>query len=134
MRVWFATMMAVAVTVSACGETKLLGSRTPPDETRVIDGPTLALPPDFNLRPPSEAEDYEAVLRAQKTTEAQQLIVGSAVAAAPVSGSVPADDAWLVQQAGTADADIRTKLETDATTVPEEEKSFWQKIMGKDDK
>lgn len=132
MRIWL-PFAVVALMTAACGETKLLGSHTPPDETRVIDGPTLALPPDFNLRPPGEAEDYEAVLRAQKTAEAQRILTGTVVSATVLSATVPAGDAWLVQQAGPADSDIRTTLETEATATPEEEKTFWQRIMGKDD-
>ncbi|MCP5405509.1 MAG: DUF3035 domain-containing protein [Pseudomonadaceae bacterium] len=122
-------LVAVAVFVAACGETKLLSSRTPPDETRVIDGPTLAVPPDFNLRPPSDAADYEAVLRAQKTAEARALITGGA---APVSATAAGDNTWLLNEAGSADADIRSKLEIDAVAQPEEEKTFWQKLLRKE--
>lgn len=94
-------LMATAVAVTACGETsgKLLG-KSLPDETQVIDGPTLALPPQFELRPPREAQDYESVLRAQKGEEARSLITGiSATTAVEGTGAaVPAGDAWLVDK------------------------------------
>lgn len=138
----FLAMSAAAIALAGCGETKLL-TRTLPDETRVVDGPSLALPPDYQLRPPREAADYETMLNRQKTAEAQALIVGaaagtSATAVAPEtnSGAVPASDDWLVrqtqQQGGiTTDPNVRQTLEEE-TKQPEEEakKGFWQGWFG----
>lgn len=140
----------VSITAAACGDTKLIGSRQLPDETKVVDGPTLALPPDFDLRPPSKAEDYESVLRAQKTVEARNLITGvsgttagssasGAVAGTPTAGvgAVPTPSVgepnWLTDKAGTAQTGIREQLDRDAAALQEEEKgsSFWSRIMGK---
>ena len=93
-------LCGAALLLAACGGSagKLVG-KSLPDETQVIDGPTLALPPQYELRPPRESADYESVLRAQKTAEAQSLITGvSGTAVAPASGEVPATDAWLVKQ------------------------------------
>lgn len=111
-------VVATAVLVSACGGTgaKLLG-KSLPDETQVIDGPTLALPPQFDLRPPREAQDYESVLRAQKSAEARSLITGSEVTeqAPAAGGKVPAGDAWLVNRTAAqtgvvADPNVREDL------------------------
>jgi hypothetical protein len=126
------TAAAVALLLAGCGDTKLLGSRRPPDETAVIDGPTLALPPDFDLHPPSKSEDYEQVLRAQKTAEAHALITGVS-GTVPVSATVAGDDQWLTEQAGVADANIRSELDADAAAEAkaEDKPSFWQRIMGK---
>jgi hypothetical protein len=98
--------------LTACGSTKLIGNKAPPDETQVIDGPGLVLPPDFDLRPPREAQDYESVLRQQKNAEAQGLITGVSGTVANEGGSaVPAGDQWLLKQAGgTAQPGIRNKL------------------------
>lgn len=116
-----------ALLLAACSGSgpKLMG-KSLPDETQVIDGPTLALPPQFELRPPRESADYESVLRAQKGVEAQNLIVtGSSAttvgASAAVSGGVPASDDWLLQktavQNGVAtDPDVRSEL---AVKVPD---------------
>lgn len=132
---WMLVLACVTVGLTGCGSAKLLGSQTPPDETQVIDGPTLAVPPDFELRPPTDTEDYEAVLRAQKTREAQTLIVGGAQA---VSATVQGTDQWLLKQAGgdavSATGDIRTQLKDDAAPKADDEKTFWQRIMGKDKK
>jgi len=105
--------------LTACGSTKLLGDKAPPDETQVIDGPGLVLPPDFDLRPPREAQDYETILRSQKNAEAQTLITGvSTTAVTGVSSSVvPASDEWLLKQAGgTAQPGIREKLSGEVKT------------------
>jgi hypothetical protein len=108
-------MVGVALLAAGCGETKLL-DRSLPDETRVIDGPSLAVPPSMDLRPPREAEDYETVLRAQKTVEGQALITGVS-ASSVVSGSeaVPGGDQWILQQTGAqADPNVRAELEAAA--------------------
>lgn len=121
-RLGFAAMTAcVALMATACGSTKLM-AKSLPDETRVIDGPTLALPPQYDLRPPREAADYEHILRAQKTVEAQTLITGVSPTMAPAAGEVPQADAWLVQQTSqqsgvVADPNVREDLRV---VTPEE--------------
>lgn len=147
MRKHILILAGIAFMAAACGETKLMGGRQLPDETKVVDGPTLALPPDFDLRPPSKAEDYESVLRAQKTVEARNVITGvsgttttgGAAAGTPTAGvnavATPSvgEANWLTDRAGTAQSDIREQLEREAKQAKEEEKSdsFWNRIMGK---
>lgn len=111
--------LASTIVLAGCaGGTNVLKKKLP-DETRVIDGPSLALPPNFDLRPPREAADYESVLRAQKTIEAQSLITGVAPAtgAAAPAADVPEADAWLVNKVGAqagvaADPNVRADLES----------------------
>lgn len=128
-----AVAMGGALMLAACGGSagKLMG-KSLPDETQVIDGPTLALPPQFELRPPRQAADYESVLRAQKGVEARNLITtgtsATAVntpAAADVSGAVPAADEWLVDKTAAqtgvvADPNVREEL---VNKTPEEIKA-----------
>ncbi|PZP39113.1 MAG: hypothetical protein DI585_05190 [Pseudomonas fluorescens] len=145
-----AVALAMTVLLSACGEGKMLSmGKNLPDETRVVDGPTLALPPQFELRPPRESADYESVLRAQKTAEARSLITNGTVAAAstsahgelePAAGPVPASDNWLLQktadQAGvTTDANVRTALaesKVAAETTPAKKGLFARWFGGSD--
>lgn len=120
-----AALMALTVASAGCGGKKLL-ARSLPDETQVIDGPTLALPPHFELRPPREAQDYEAVLRAQKTEEAHSLITGVSGSVPAAGGDVPQSDSWLLQQSSEqsgvrADPNVRGELEKQAAQ-PEEAK------------
>lgn len=110
------------VMLTGCGETKLF-DKSLPDETRVIDGPTLAVPPSMELRPPREAADYETTLRAQKTAEGQALITGvSSTNVVSTTASVPSDEQWILQQTGAkADPNVREELE-EAAKAPEEKK------------
>ncbi|MBI1309094.1 MAG: DUF3035 domain-containing protein [Proteobacteria bacterium] len=132
--------LAALTTMSAlagCGGKPLL-SRTLPDETQVIDGPSLAVPPDMQLRPPSDGKgDYEAMLNRQQTMEAHELITGVSGTQA-VSGSaaeVPAGDQWLLQQTGTvADPNVREELDKAAAAKAEEpKKSLFKRWFGKDE-
>lgn len=95
---------------SLCGTALLAGcetiknplERTLPDETQVIAGPSLALPPSFELRPPVSGEASEALLRLPSVQN--------------VSGTSAGADAWLLNQAqvqaGTvADPSIREDLD-----------------------
>ncbi len=109
-------LVVTALLLAACGGNagKLMG-KSLPDETQVIDGPTLALPPQFDLRPPRESDDYESLLRAQKTVEARGLITGVSATAPMAAGEVPQGDAWLLQQTSqqtgvVADPNVREEL------------------------
>lgn len=118
-----AGLMAAALLAAGCGETKLM-ARTLPDETKVIDGPSLAVPPSFELRPPREAADYEAVLGGRKVVEARGLITGVS-GTAVVSGSAPLQgaDALLIKQTGVAvDPNVRSDLEKGEVVEEDKEK------------
>lgn len=131
------------VTLAGCGSTPLM-ERTLPDETRVVDGPTLAVPPDFALRPPRDAKDYDAGLRAQSNADVQGLVTGVS-ASAVTAGSLAAQeqaaaaaaaprDAWLVEKAGPAQGDIRTQLEQDAKApVKKKDKGLLDRWFGGSD-
>lgn len=125
----------VALILAGCGETKLF-DRSLPDETRVIDGPTLAVPPSMDLRPPREAQDYETLLREQKTAEGQALITGvSATVPVSASAAVPSEDEWLLQQTGTkADPNVRAELEAAAKNPDEDKKpGLFKRWFGKNE-
>jgi hypothetical protein len=136
-------VVALAAGLAGCGGTKILG-KSLPDETQVVDGPNLVLPPQFDLRPPREgdadAPSYEERLNSQKTQEAQALIAGAPVAAAAKteSATVPEADAWLVQKAtqnGRVEVDPNVREELDATAktdkVEEKKSSGWRGWFGK---
>lgn len=140
-------MLGSVMLLSACGETNPF-ARSLPDETQVVDGPTLALPPQFDLRPPREAADYEAVLRSQKAQEAQNLIVTgtsetTAVTPAGDAAAVPAGDDWLLEQSAAqsgvvADPNVRQELatkspeEVKAAAEAEKKKGLFQRWFGSD--
>jgi hypothetical protein len=122
--------------LSACGETKLLG-RSLPDETRVVDGPGLDLPPDFSLRAPEDASEA-ALRRTVQTGRSAQEILGVAAVSGTAVGAgaeVPAGDQWLLDKAGgRVDPNIRAELSapTEAEKAAEEEKpGLFQRLFGK---
>lgn len=106
-----------ALTLVGCAQVKNPLARTLPDETQVLAGPNLSLPPSFELRPPREGEPNEALLR------------GPAAAAVTVSGT--GADSWIVRQAQeqagvVADGSVRAELEqmdVSETQVKAEEKA-----------
>ena len=92
----------VAVTLSACGgNAPLIGQRTPPDETKVVDGPPLTLPPNFDLRPPRDG-----------SSSAEELLRNRPVQAADQS------DAWLFEKIDRIDNNIREDLTPPAQPEP----------------
>ncbi|MCA3243774.1 MAG: hypothetical protein INF43_00520 [Alphaproteobacteria bacterium] len=115
-----------AVALTACGGMKNPLQRTLPDETQVLAGPSLSLPPSYELRPPREGEASETMLRGP--------------ASQPVSGS--GAESWLVNQAQTQagtvrDENIRTDLEAKAAedkaaqAAEAEKKGLLQRWFGK---
>lgn len=141
---WVVMSLAAVSLLASCGETKLLG-RSLPDETRVVDGPGLDLPPDFSLRAPEDANEAALGRTVQAGRSAQEILGlgGSVVSGSMVSGTavggieaeVPASDQWLLQQAGgRVDPNIREELNapTDAEKALEEEKpGLFKRIFGK---
>lgn len=111
-------LVCSATLLSACGG--LLSSKKAPDEMAVIEGPSLSLPPKFELRPPLDSAEYRRQLEAQR---AQQILTGSSEIKTPATGP----DAWLVQKAGgdSRDPSIRQRLEKDFEVKVEEDKKGW---------
>lgn len=119
----FLVCALIAVGLTACGG---ISGRKAPDETQVIEGPSLAIPPDFELRPPREEGDYQAELLRQQDAKAQELITGSS---GTNSVNATTDDAWLLNKFGAksaATSNVRTQLEQDAAAEqPEKKKGIW---------
>lgn len=86
-------VLFVVLSLAACGGARLVGSKSLPDETVVLDAPPLTLPPNFDLRPPRSGEgNGEDVLRQYEPQPIEE------------------DDAWLIKEAGRSDPNIRQKL------------------------
>ncbi len=108
-------------------------NRDAPDEFTVVSRPPLAVPPEFNLRPPKPGEPPRGVptdeqarsLLTGKTPEAKVTVDGmeaptveTAVVPVVRSDVLSGGAANLLKRAGgdAADTSIREKLSTDATT------------------
>lgn len=96
MRLTHVMVVAAGVLLAGCGS--LFGSKGLPDESRVIAGPKLAVPPQFDLRPPREGDDFANRVSAEKSGEIQTLIGGAPVEKVETA---PTDtDSWLLQTVG----------------------------------
>jgi hypothetical protein len=108
-----------ALMVQGCA---LVGGSVIPDETRVVDGPALSLPPDFELKPPSELSKKDNGYKAAE--KARGVLLGSQLT------NVRADDeSWLINKAGQADSDIRAQLEAEEVAKEKTAKEGWLSKM-----
>ena len=105
-----------------------LGS-DPPDEFAVVTRAPLALPPDYNLRPPAPGarRPQEAEIR----DEVRQTLVRSAsTSAAPTGKTSPAENALLQRTgAGQADPGIRSRVDAESAALAESGTGFVDKIV-----
>jgi hypothetical protein len=113
----------LALSVQGCA---LVGSSIP-DETRVVDGPSLSLPPDFELKPPSELSKKDNSYKAAE--KAQGVLLGAKEPTTVNAGEA----SWLLNKAGQADEDIREQLEAEEAALEETKKTGWfNKMWGAD--
>lgn len=135
-------ILSCFLALTACGEGSVgerIGiERKAPDEFRVLSRPPLSVPPEFNLRPPSDGSDYgELEVPASKTAESAvfgtNLNDGTApTAVVPVeSGAVGSQsDQNFLNRAGVAVAnpDIKSIIRKENPVEAPEEKGFLQKL------
>lgn len=112
-------------------------TRAAPDEFRVVSRPPLSMPPQFDLRPPSQGASTPGV--ASPREQAQSLMrSGAPVAAGTASTAVipvtvsnpgtPAESSFLQRAgAGVADPSVRDKLAEERYVVMDrqEDDSWW---------
>lgn len=120
----------LAVGLGACSGTKeTLGlTKTVPDEFKVVKRAPLAMPPEYNLRPPRAGAP-----RPQEQTmseEARQTVFGMTKPAKTQSSS-SAEDTFLKQAgADTIDPNIREKVSADLADLKEEEQPIGTRLLG----
>ena len=118
-----------AVALSACGELRQdLGlGRTPPDEFAVVERPSLAMPPDFGLRPPRPG-----AARPQSVDTAKQAkdVLFSGAAAAPSSDMSESEKALLATSgAAKADPSIRNTVDRESSQKVEASPHLVDQLM-----
>lgn len=127
-----ATALAVlALTVSGCESARrAIGlQKTVPDEFAVASPAPLAIPPDFNLRPPAPGSDRTPQLSASQ--QARSALVGRARIQEYLNRGISKGEAALLAHAG-ADAvppDIRETLDKEVSSFAAEEKSFTDRLV-----
>ena len=118
--------------VAGCGDEMRqsigLGNE-PPDEFAVVTRAPLALPPDYNLRPPAPGtrRPQEAEIR----DEVRKTLVRSAsTSAAPTGKTSPAESALLQRAgAGQAESGIRSKVNAESAALAQSGTGFVDKIV-----
>lgn len=124
--------ISATIVLSACGnfsvsETLGIGSTTP-DEFKVISRPPLSVPPEFDLRPPAENEEFRQTDPSSVTRNA----VGSGENSGTGS-SATGIEAEILKKVRTdrPSSNIREVLEQEAAEEPKQEKkSIVDKIVG----
>ncbi len=119
------------VSLAGCeGTRRAIGlERTVPDEFAVAAPAPLALPPDFNLRPPAPGSS-----RSQQLTPAQQAraaLIGRARLQAYLSRGFTAGEAAFLGHSGAdqAPADIRATLDHEVSAFASEDKTLTDKLV-----
>lgn len=126
-----AIMLAAAVSLSGCDRTRrALGlNKTVPDEFAVATPAPLAIPPDFNLRPPAPGSN-----RADEATPAEQgraVLLGRARLLDYQKRGFSNGETAILGLAG-ADAvlpDIRMTLNKEVSTFAPEERAFTDRLL-----
>ncbi len=124
----FILLGSCALTLTACGSVKQqLGiERKAPDEFAVVKRAPLALPPDFDLRPPRPGAPRP---QEKSTTEqAEETVFGGDVATDTAPGT---GEQALLQQAGADNArpNIRQIVDRDAAAMPPAQQTAVKKIL-----
>lgn len=148
-----ALIFCALTALTACGEGSVgerLGiERKPPDEFRVLSRPPLNVPPEFNLRPPSDgSEGYgletpaakraeQAVFGGSGSDENEGLKPGNAptaVMSVESSDAASTSDQNFLNKAGTerANPSIRQVIRKESGTTGYEKKESVLKILGTD--
>lgn len=125
------TTLAVSACESGSVQRTLGLKKHTPDEFMVMSRPPLAVPPDFNLQPPSETDIRS---QSQVRDEAKKVLFSGAKAENKASGNISTGERSLLNQAGTHDGNpsIRTVLDSEysaAHEVPAEEKGMLEKLV-----
>jgi hypothetical protein len=130
---------AAILSLSACGgnvEDSLGLSKKAPDEYSVVSHPPLEVPPEFGLRPPSDAGNSVADTADTASAQGKSLLL-PATAGTTTSTPMTGADAALLGKTGaaTADSGIRQTLDQEYqlhTTT--EAKRNWFSLGSKKDK
>ncbi len=129
-RVLLAAAVVLPLAVTGCSNAKRsLGlDKSSPDEFKVVTRAPLALPPDYNLRPPSPGADRPQ--ETQPRQAARQALIGNGTAI-PSGPTVSSGESALLARAG-ADAaipDIRQVVNRETSALAEESKSFTDRLV-----
>lgn len=126
-----AIMLVAAASLTGCDRTRrALGlNKTVPDEFAVATPAPLAIPPDFNLRPPAPGSE-----RAEEETPAEQgraVLLGRARLLDYQKRGFSTGETALLGLAGSDEVlpDIRSTLNKEVSTFAPEERAFTDRLL-----
>lgn len=126
-----ATALTLVLALSACQSTRrAIGlEKTVPDEFAVAQPAPLAIPPDFNLRPPAPGTDRPQQLSASQ--QARMALVGRARLQDYRNRGFTAGEASLLDHAGASSVppNIRDTLAKEVSAFAAEEKGFTDRLV-----
>jgi len=122
---------ALVLVLSGCQSTRrAIGlEKTVPDEFAVAQPAPLAMPPDFNLRPPAPGTDRPQQLSASQ--QARMALVGRARMQDYLNRGLTAGEASLLGHAGADNVppNIRTTLDKEVSAFAAEERGFTDRLV-----
>lgn len=123
-------ILASVIALTACGSVKReLGvDRNSPDEFMVVKRAPLSLPPDYNLRPPSDSAETRTSIAAPATAKtAEEVVLGKQEKNASQGSSEKA----LLEKlsAASASPDIRRQIEEDNGYISFKNRSVSDKLI-----
>jgi hypothetical protein len=123
--------IALALSVSGCESTRrAIGiDKTVPDEFAVASPAPLAIPPDFNLRPPAPGADRPQQLSASQ--QARVALMGRAKIQDYLNRGLSRGEASLLAHAGSDSVPpgIRMTLDKEVSSFAAEEKTFTDRLL-----
>ena len=129
-------MLSVTLVLVGCGgrSGKIIGlGKTAPDEFFVVSRAPLSLPPDYALRPPSEAAARAQETSPRKQAEQVLLAISSTTQAKTVSSTegLSAGEVALLTQSNAlaADSNIRKIVNRESAVLAKEDRAFVEKLI-----
>lgn len=124
-------VVVAALALSACSNArKTLGlEKKAPDEFSVVARAPLALPPDYQLRPPEPGK--ERPQEKNPTDQARSAVLGNSQGFSNRVGMMSPGEQSLLKAAGADNtpSDIRQQVNRETSVMAEEERSFTDRLV-----
>jgi len=127
-----ALSVAAAVALSGCDGVRktLTQTKAAPDEFAVYTRAPLTMPPDYGLRPPSEAEAAARKGDDPQDTAKRVLLGNRSAQVAPIQAATPGTTALLARAgAHQAEPGIRQTVNRETSAFAEEDQNFMEALM-----
>jgi hypothetical protein len=124
--------MIAATALSGCDSARqaLTQTKAAPDEFSVYTRAPLTLPPDYGLRPPSEAEAEARKDDDPQAIAKRVMLSGRTTQAQPIQAATPGTTAMLARAgAHQAEPDIRQTINRETSAYAEEDQNFMESLM-----